>query len=613
MCGIIGVTGSADALDILLDGLERLEYRGYDSAGVVLIDDEGISRVRIADGTHSVATLRKVTPEADHGQPAGIGHTRWATHGHPSERNAHPHLDCSGHVALVHNGIIENHAEIAAELVAAGHTLASDTDTEVLAHLIEDALKTGLSLTEAVRRVLRDVRGAFALGVVSMDDPELIVAARRVSPLIIGALGGQSFLASDIPALLERTRDLMVLDDDQIAELRPGSIVVTTIDGVVVTPPPLHVTWDVEAAQMGGFDDFMTKEIHEQPQAIADTLRGRVDADGRIVLDQLDLSDDDLRAITQVSVVACGSSFHAGLVAKYAFERWMRLPVEVDIASEFRYRDPVLHENALVVGVSQSGETVDTLQAMRKARESGAKVIVVSNVVDSSMAREAHGVLYTHAGPEVGVAATKTVVAQIVALELLGLRIAQVRGTLSADEIATELAALGSMGAIVAEAIARDDAVARVAAELADAREFFFLGRGTGYPTALEGALKLKEISYLHAEGYPGGELKHGPLAVIEPGCVVVAVATGGPLKEKMLSNVAEVKSRGATVVLVVDDGDALAAASGDYVLRVPAAPVLMAPIKDVVPLQQFAYHLARARGLDVDRPRNLAKTVTVE
>ena len=612
MCGIIGVTGAGDAREILLDGLGRLEYRGYDSAGIVLSEPGALAQFRAADGTHSVAALLSMT-EGLPAAPAGIGHTRWATHGQPSVRNAHPHLDCTGGLALVHNGIIENHAELSVRLVANGHAMASETDTEVLVHLVEERISAGDDLVAAVRFVLGEVRGAFALGVVSAAEPELIVAARRVSPLIIGRSDTATYLASDIPALLERTRDLMVLEDDQLAELRPGSVRISTFDGADVTPTPLHVEWDVEAAQKGGFDDYMSKEIREQPQAVADTIRGRIDGSGQIVLDQLDLTEEQLLGITQVSIVACGSSHHAGLVAKYAIERWARLPVEVDIASEFRYRDPVLHETALVIGVSQSGETVDTLQALRQAKNSGAHVIVVSNVVDSSMAREADGVLYTHAGPEVGVAATKTVVAQIVALELLGLRLAQVRSTMTPAEVAEQIEALRAMPAIVEGAISRDAAVAEVATALKGTRDFFFLGRHAGYPTALEGALKLKEISYLHAEGYPGGELKHGPLAVIEPGCVVVAVATTSPLQEKMLSNVAEVKARGATVVLLVDDGDEVAAAAGDYVLFVPSAPELLAPIKDVVALQQFAYHLARGRGLDVDRPRNLAKTVTVE
>ena len=613
MCGIIGVTGSADALDILLDGLERLEYRGYDSAGVALVSPESIDRVRIADGTHSVTSLRAATVSLSGRSSTGVGHTRWATHGHPTELNAHPHLDCSGRVALVHNGIIENHVELSSRLVAEGHTLVSDTDTEVLAHLIEDGLHRGEDLTSAVRATLAEVRGAFALGVMTMDDPELIVAARRISPLIVGVTATAGYLASDIPAVLDRTRDLIALEDDQVAELRPGSVVVTDASGGPVVTTTLHVEWDVEAAQKGGFADFMSKEMADQPTAVHDTLRGRTNTQGMITLDQLDLSEEVLRSLTKIIVVACGSSFHAGLVSKYAFERWARIPVEVDIASEFRYRDPVLDATTLVVGVSQSGETVDTLQAMRHAREDGARVVVVSNVVDSSMAREADGVLYTRAGPEIGVAATKTVLAQIAALELLALHLAQVRGTMTPAEVSTEMDELLRLDGVLEVTLSRSDEVAAVAAGLSQATDFFFLGRHASYPTALEGALKLKEISYLHAEGYPGGELKHGPLAVIEPGCVVVAVATGGPLKEKMLSNGAEVKSRGATVVLVAQDGDEDGAGVADFVLRVPAARDLQSPIKDIVPLQQLAYHLAVGRGLDVDRPRNLAKTVTVE
>ena len=613
MCGIIGVTGAADALDTLLDGLERLEYRGYDSAGISVMGETSLTRLRIADGTHSVATLREAAAIAGLSGSLGIGHTRWATHGHPTEHNAHPHLDCSGRVALVHNGIIENHLELAAGLTSRGHTLASDTDTEVLAHLIEERLAAGDDLTTALRTTLQVVRGAFAIAVVTADEPDLIVASRRISPMIVGVTEEATYLASDIPALLDKTRELIALDDDQVAELRPGLLRVTNLDGTPAVTRLLGIDWDLEAAQKGGFDDFMTKEIDEQPLAVSNTLAGRIGPDGQLVLDQLGLSEEELASFSKVIVVACGSSFHAGLVAKYAFERWARIPVEVDIASEFRYRDPVLDASCLVIGVSQSGETVDTIQAMRHARDDGARVLVVTNVVDSSMAREADGVLYTRAGLEVGVAATKTVLAQMVALELLALHLAQVRGQLSPAAVADEARELSRLSELLAETIRRGPAVEKVAASLTDATDFFFLGRHAGYPTALEGALKLKEISYLHAEGYPAGEMKHGPLAVIEPGCVVVAVATGGPLKEKMLSNVAEVKSRGATVVLLIEDGDVAAAALGDYVIEVPPAGDLQSPIKDIVPLQQLAYHLARRRGFDVDRPRNLAKTVTVE
>ena len=616
MCGIIGATGDDGVLDLLLDGLERLEYRGYDSAGVALDHGHDLYRARAATGTRSLADLRKVVENVPDGVTAGIGHTRWATHGQPTETNAHPHLDCSGKVAVVHNGIIENWRELAATLRQSGHVLASDTDTEVFAHLVEEEMASGSSLANAVRSSLRDVRGAFALAVICASEPGTIVAARRVSPLVVGLGDGDkpvALLASDIPALLGHTRRVWVLDDDQVVELRPGQIRVTTLAGKVVDPVELKVDWDIEAAEKGGYPDFMGKEIHEQPRAVADTLLGRLLPDGTIGLDELRITPDDLRAVDKVFIVACGSSYHAGLVAKYAIERWTRLPTEIDIASEFRYRDPVLDERTLVVGVSQSGETIDTLQAMSEARTWNAKVLVISNVVDSSMARVADGVLYTHAGPEVGVASTKTHLSQMVALELLALYLAQLRGTMAPADARLLFGRLEALPALIETVLGREDDVARVAGRFTATRDFFFLGRHVGFPVALEGALKLKELAYLRAEGYPAGELKHGPIALIEPGAVVVAVATRTALWEKMMSNIAEVRSRGATVVLVANDGDDETAADADAVLRVPETEPLFAPVVDVVPLQLFAYHLAALHGLDVDRPRNLAKTVTVE
>ena len=615
MCGIIGATGG-DVLDVLLEGLARLEYRGYDSAGVVLQSHGELWRARAADGTQSLRELGRITDGAPTPVAAGIGHTRWATHGHPTEANAHPHVDCSGRVAVVHNGIIENFRELAAKLRAGGHAFTSDTDTEVIAHLIEEELSAGSSLAEAVRATLRTVRGAFGIAVVCAGEPGTIVAARRVSPLVVGMAEGdgqEGYVASDIPALIGLTRRLWTVDDDQVVELRPGSLRVTTLAGKAVEPEPRVVDWDLEAAEKGGFDDFMSKEMHEQPQALADTLLGRLLPDGTFGLDEMRIGPGELRAIERVCIVACGSSYHAALVAKYAVEHWARLPTEVDIASEFRYRDPVLDERTLVIGVSQSGETIDTLQALREARQWGAKVLVISNVVDSSMAREADGVLYTRAGPEVGVAATKTHLAQLAALEVLGLYLAQLRSVLSPADARLLFADLLALPGLVTEALSRDAEVARVAQRFAQTRDFFFLGRHVGFPVALEGALKLKEISYVRAEGYPAAELKHGPIALIEPGSVVVAVATRTPLWEKMMGNVAEVRSRGATVVLLANDGHDEAAVHGDEVLWVPETHPLFAPIVDVVPLQLFAYHVARARGLDVDRPRNLAKTVTVE
>jgi glucosamine--fructose-6-phosphate aminotransferase (isomerizing) len=572
-------------------------------------------RARAANGTRSLDDLTKRAESAPRSATAGIGHTRWATHGRPSEENAHPHVDCSGRMALVHNGIIENHIELADELIAEGHHLESETDTEVLAHLVESRLAAdpGAGLTGAVRAALGRVRGAFALAVVHADQPDLIVASRRVSPLLMGVGDDAAFLASDIPAILGLTRDFFVLEDDEIAELRPGSVRVTARDGTEVDPAPLHVDWDLDAARKDGYPDYMSKEMNEQPRAVADTLLDRVLPDGTLVLDEVRITNEEFRAINKVFIVACGSSYHAGLMAKYAIEHWARLPVEIDIASEFRYRDPVLDEHTLVIGVSQSGETVDTLQAVREARKLGAKVLVISNVVDSSMARESDAVLYTRAGPEIGVAATKTHLAQITALEILALYLAQARETLSPADARSMLGAMGVLPDKVSAALDRASDVEAVAEAYRDSSSFIFLGRLVGYPVALEGALKLKELSYLRAEGFPAGELKHGPIALVEPGTVVIGVATRTPIWEKMMANVAEVKSRGATVVLVANDGDEETARQADAVLWVPETEYLFAPIVDVVPLQLFAYSLARLHGHDVDRPRNLAKVVTVE
>ncbi len=613
MCGIIGGTGLDEVLPVLVEGLRRLEYRGYDSAGVALADGGSIWRVRVANGTNSVAELAGVARPPSKGSRAGIAHTRWATHGRPSVENAHPHLDCTGRIALVHNGIVENHLSLAEALTDRGHVLQSATDTEVLVHLIEEEVARGLALVEAVRSVLATVRGSLAIAVISADDPETIVAARRATPLIVGLRDHAAFLASDIPALLGQTRQLYVLDDDEVAELRPGALRVLTLAGAEVEPRALEVAWSLESAQKGGFDDFMSKEIREQPDAVANTLLDRLGPDGSLAFDDAELSAEELRSVDKVCIIACGSSHHAAMVAKYAVEHWARLPVEVDIASEFRYRDPVLDARTLAVGVSQSGETLDTLVAMREARNSGARLIAVSNVVDSSMAREAQAALYTHAGPEVGVAATKTFLAQLVALELLALMLAEVRGTLSHAEVSGWLSKLHEVPGLVREAIRRSEDVDAVAKALADARDFFYLGRHVGFPVALEGALKLKELAYLRAEGYPAGELKHGPIALIEPGAVVVAVATRNRLWEKLCSNVQEVASRGATVVVIADDGDHETAALADHVLWVPHADPLISPLVDVVPLQLLAYRLARLHGHDPDRPRNLAKVVTVE
>jgi glutamine---fructose-6-phosphate transaminase (isomerizing) len=613
MCGIIGVTGEPDAVPLLLGALHQLEYRGYDSAGIAVVVDGSLWRERAAGGTTSVARLGELCAGAPRGHAAAIGHTRWATHGSPTPENAHPHLDCTGRLALVHNGIIENHAELRAALESEGHVLASATDTEVMAHLVEREVAGGASLAEATRTMLGLVRGAFSIAIISVDEPDVIVAARRSTPLVLGLHDGMALLASDIPALIGHTRQVFALGDDELAVLTPGSIDVTRLDGSRVTPEELTITWDLEAAQKGGYEDYMSKEIHEQPEAVADTLLDRRGPGGELILDQMRLGADDLRDIDKVFIVACGSSYHAALVAKYAIEHWVKLPTEVDIASEFRYRDPVLNERTLCVGVSQSGETLDTSEAMREAARLGAKVLVVSNVVDSSMARAADGVLYTRAGPEIGVASTKCHLAQIVALEVLGLYLAQIMGTLPRAEVNRVLNQMEALPGLVSWALARAGDVDDVAAKLTDARDFFFLGRHVGFPVALEGALKLKELAYLRAEGYPAGELKHGPIALIEPGTVVVGIATRNPLWEKMLSNISEVRSRGATVVLLAEDGDEESEAAADHVLWVPPTDPLLAPVVGVVPLQQLAYRLARLHGHDPDRPRNLAKTVTVE
>ncbi len=614
MCGIIGVTGADDALSVLLEGLLRLEYRGYDSAGVALAADGGLWRNRTAEGTHSVRDLRTYGSDAPPTCAAGVGHTRWATHGQPSERNAHPHVDCTGRLALVHNGIIENHAELTAELEADGHVMASDTDSETLAHLVEAELRGGASLVDSLRAALRRVRGSFAVAAVHADEPQVLVAARRVSPLIVGLADDASYLASDIPALLGSTRQLHALEDDQLVELRPGSMVVTDLEGRPAQASELTIDWNAAAARQDGYDDFMTKEIHEQPGAVAATLRARRRSDTSFDLDEaVGLDDADLRAVERICIVACGSSYHAGLVGKYAIEEWARVPVEVDIASEFRYRNPILDHRTLAIGVSQSGETVDTLQGLRTAREQGAKVVVVSNVVDSSMAREADGALYTRAGPEVGVAATKTHLTQIVALEMLALHLGRARGTVPEHTVDEVMGQMRELPTQLERVLLRTKDVAEVAEAVAEARDFFYLGRNIGHPIALEGALKLKEISYLRAEGYPAGELKHGPIALIEPGTVVVAVVPRGPAWEKMCSTVQEVKSRGATIVVVADDHDLQTAELADHTLWVPAVAPLLSPVVDAVPLQFLAYWLAQVHGHDVDRPRNRAKTVTVE
>ena len=614
MCGIVGYVGRNEALPIVMEGLRRLEYRGYDSAGIAVVD--GTLTVRKRAG--KLAELEALLVDLP-APPAtiAIGHTRWATHGAPTEGNAHPHLDCEGRVAVIHNGIIENFQELRARLDKQGHVFASETDTECVAHLLEEKLADAGSLADAVRMAVGELEGSYALVVLSSNHPDELVGVKVSSPLIVAMWDdGEAMLASDIPALLGTHRadrpTIAPVDEDRIVSLTRDGVAAMDLDGASVPLQPIEVDWNVAQAQKGGYPYFMRKEIDEQPDAIRDTLAGRVHAGG-LQLDELRVPDDVLREVSKVFVVACGTAFHSGLVAKYAIEHWTRLPVEIEIASEFRYRDPVLGPDTLTLAVSQSGETIDTLEAARHAARQGSQVLAVTNTVGSSLAREADGVFYTHAGPEIGVAASKTFSTQMVAQELVALYLAQVRAAKFPEEISEVLADLDELPAKVARAIASEDRVRSVAERLADARDVLFIGRHTGYPAALEGALKLKELSYIHAEAYPAGELKHGPIALIEDGVPVVAIATRCHVYPKMLSNIQEVKARGASVIAIVTEGDTEAARLADHVLEVPETPELLSPVVVTVPLQLLAYHVAVLRGCDVDQPRNLAKSVTVE
>jgi glutamine---fructose-6-phosphate transaminase (isomerizing) len=618
MCGIVGYVGERSALEVVIEGLRRLEYRGYDSAGVALLaGGKLVTEKRAGKLANLEAALR------DHPLPpatTGIGHTRWATHGAPNDRNAHPHVDCTGSLAVIHNGIIENFARLRTDLEQRGHELVSDTDTEAVAHLLEDevaSMGAGFDLAEALRRVCRKLEGAFTLVVTHVDAPDVVVAARRSSPLVVGRGVGENFLASDVSAFIAHTRVAVELGQDQVVELRRESVTVTDFDGNPAKTRDYHVDWDVSAAEKGGFDYFMLKEIAEQPQAIADTLLGRIGSDGLLQLDEMRLSDEELREVDKIIIIACGTAFHAGLIAKYAIEHWTRIPCEVELASEFRYRDPVLTRTTLVVAISQSGETMDTLMALRHAREQRARVLAICNTNGSTIPRESDAVLYTHAGPEVAVASTKGYTTQIVACFLVGLYLGQVRGTKFGDEIGAIVEDLRTMPAKVAAVLEQMDPVRALARELRDAPTVLFLGRHVGYPTALEGALKLKELAYMHAEGFAAGELKHGPIALVEAGVPVIAVVPSplgrGSLHDKIVSNLQEVRARGALTIVIAEDGDVAVAPYADHIIRVPASPTLFQPLVAIVPLQVFACEMAAARGHDVDQPRNLAKSVTVE
>ncbi|GHE39880.1 glutamine--fructose-6-phosphate aminotransferase [isomerizing] [Streptosporangium violaceochromogenes] len=614
MCGIVGYVGRRQAVEVVVEGLGRLEYRGYDSSGVALVGLDG--RLGVEKRAGKLANLRALlaarpTMEAT----VGVGHTRWATHGAPTDRNAHPHTDCHGRIAVIHNGIIENFAELRAKLEADGHKLASETDTEVVAHLLEECAEEGLA--EAMRRVCRTLKGAFTLLAVSLDEPDVVVGARRNSPLVVGRGEGENFLGSDVAAFIAYTREAIELGQDQVVELRASKITVTDFHGAPAPTRDYHVDWDASAAEKGGYDYFMLKEIAEQPRAVADTLLGRVGPEGLLTLDEMRLSDEELRGINKIIVVACGTSYHAGLIAKYAIEHWAGVPCEVELASEFRYRDPILTRDTLIVVITQSGETMDTLMAVRHAREQRSRVLAVCNVNGSTVPRESDAVLYTHAGPEIAVASTKAFLTQLVACYLVALYLAQVRGTKSGDEIAGIVARLTEMPSKVEEVLGTVEPVRKLARSLADERCVLFLGRHVGFPVALEGALKLKELAYMHAEGFAAGELKHGPIALIEEGLPVVVVApspTGQRVThEKIVSNIQEIRARGAKTIVIAEEGDTAVEPYADTLIRVPAVPALLQPLVATVPLQVFACELAAAKGHDVDQPRNLAKSVTVE
>jgi glucosamine--fructose-6-phosphate aminotransferase (isomerizing) len=609
MCGIVGVVGTEPALPVILDGLRRVEYRGYDSSGIAVVNGGRLEVVRKAGKLDELdKALASITVQGS----TGIGHTRWATHGGPTDANAHPHRDCDGRIAVIHNGIIENFLDLRERLEQDGHVFASETDTETLAHLIEARYEG--NLVAAARAALREVDGAFAIAVVAADQPGLIVAAKRTSPLIVGRNDHATFLASDPTALLQHTREVVHVLDDQVVEIRREGFTITTLEGAAAEGNAITVDWDTTAAEKSGYPTFMLKEIFEQPTAIENTLRGRTQHNGRLALDELRMSEEDIRAVDKVFVVACGTAFHAGMISKYAIEHWTRISVEIEIASEFRYRDPVLDRGTLVIAVSQSGETIDTLEAVRYARMQRAKVMAVCNVVGSSIARESDAVLYTHAEAEVGVAATKTFTTQLVGLDLLALYLAQVHGTMWPSEASSIVAGLHRVPELVQRALTLHEPIRAIASEIKDAPTVLFMGRHVGYPIALEGALKLKEISYLHAEGFAAGEMKHGPIALIEDGVPVVAVATHGHVYQKVLSNIQEVKARGAKVIAICSEGDAdEIGRHADRVLEVPKLNELLVPALVSVPMQLLAYEVATMRGCDVDQPRNLAKSVTVE
>ena len=618
MCGIVGYIGPKAVVPLVIDGLRRLEYRGYDSAGIAVVGQDCKLEIRRASG--KLKNLEDLLAKSPIEGVYGLGHTRWATHGRPTEENAHPHRDCTGEIVVVHNGIIENYLELKHELIKEGHKFQTETDTEIIAHLIEKYSKN-VPLEEAVLKTVKLLRGAYALVAMSTRDPNKIVAARLGPPVVIGLGQNEFFVASDIPAILSHTREAFFMGDGEIAILTLKGVRVVDFDNHPITPKIQHITWDPIMAEKGGFKHFMQKEIFEQPRAVRDTLLGRISQEtGKVFLDEMDITEEEFRNFREVKIVACGTSWHAALAGKFMIERLAQIPVEVDYGSEFRYRDPIINKNTLVIAISQSGETADTLAAQREARLKGAKILAICNVVGSMLTREANGTIYTHAGPEIGVASTKAFTGQLTALMLTALYLAQVRGKLTPALAQTMMQELTRIPHKIETILQRDPDVEELAKKFFRHSDFLYLGRGIHYPIALEGALKLKEISYIHAEGYPAGEMKHGPNALIDENLPVVVIATRDESDaasmtryEKTVSNLQEVKARDGIVITVVTEGDRLARGSSDHAIEIPMAPELLSPILEIIPLQLLAYHIAVRRGCDVDQPRNLAKSVTVE
>ena len=612
MCGIVGYTGPQSAATPLIEGLRRLEYRGYDSAGIALGTADKLFIEKKAGKLSNLENSLDASLPVVH---SGIGHTRWATHGGPTDDNAHPHVDNEGKLAVIHNGIIENYSELRKELESRGHIFSSETDTESVAHLLSDLRKEHHGdLSAAMREAVKALRGSFTLLAIHADAPSVVVGVRRNSPLVVGLGNGENFMASDVAAFIDYTKRAIELGQDEVVTITPDSVSITDLDGNSVAPKEYVITWDASAAQKGGFTHFMLKEIFEQPKAVADTLIGRLSDNKQIVLDELHMSAEEIRSLKKITVIACGTAYHAGMVAKYAIEKWAKIPVDVEIASEFRYRDPIIDAGTLIIAISQSGETMDTLMAVRHAKAAGGRVLAICNTNSSTIPRESDAVLYTHAGPEIAVASTKALLTQMIAVYLIGLHLAQVNGALNDSQVESLYNELLELPGKIEQILETVEPLRALTRSFAENNIVLFLGRNIGYPVALEGALKLKELAYIHAEGFAGGELKHGPIALIDKGTPVIAILPAGhehALDEKMLSNIQEVKARGARVIVIAEEGAHVEGA--EHIIRIPVAPALFQPVLATVPLQVFAYEMAVARGNDVDQPRNLAKSVTVE